>query len=128
MSQPSQFEVYADYNRMLRAWFVVFGVGSIAALLGSEKLVDGLREALALRCVVVLLLAGAAAQVVLAFINKTAAWLLYFGECDKAFSDSWICKVANRLSAWYWIDIFADVVTMAFFAAAIFVTLNVFAP
>jgi len=125
---PSQFEVYADYNRMLRTWFVVFGVGSIAALIGSKDLVEGLRSAGALRCVVMLLAFGAGAQIILAFINKTAAWCQFYGECNPAFLNGRICKAAAAISSYFIIDVVADLATMGFFIAATIVALNILAP
>ncbi|MGE0151445.1 MAG: hypothetical protein AB7R90_02425 [Reyranellaceae bacterium] len=128
MTSPSNFDVYADYNRMLRTWFVLFGVGAIAALIGSKELVDGLKSEGTLRIVVLFLAIGAAAQIVLAFVNKTAAWCQYYGECNEDFGNGRICKFARKVSAYYWLDLVADVATMVCFTVAGVMALEVLAP
>jgi hypothetical protein len=66
----SLFDVYMEYNKVLRTWFVAFGVGGPALFLVNEKIADRLAKAGCLREVAVLFLVGAGAQVVVAFLNS----------------------------------------------------------
>jgi hypothetical protein len=124
----SNYSVYSDYNNALRAWFVVFGIGSIAALIASKELVDALRAARVLRSVVWLLALGAGAQIVLAFVNKTVAWTLYYAEENPPFKDTGRYGLAAWLSTRYVLDLCCDLGTMILFAIAFLRGLDAYVP
>ena len=71
------FQAYAEYNKILRTWFVAFGIGGPAFFLVNDKLAGALVKEGQLRLVVSLFLAGAAAQILGAFLNKLANWYVY---------------------------------------------------
>jgi hypothetical protein len=113
------YQNYAEYNRTLRAWFVVFGVGGPATLIVNKELSLQLAQAGALRYVVALFLIGAAAQVAIALVNKTASWYCYAAELNpKLLRDP-----VHRFWAWvnqqFILDVVMDLISVVTFTAAI---------
>ena len=113
-----QFKTYLEYNKVLRTWFVAFGIGGPALLLLNPDLAARLSRAGSLRTVAGLLLLGAAAQIFGALINKIANWYVYFGSIDDHFKSKRRYKFARKLVTQFWIDVLLDVVTVLTFGAA----------
>lgn len=113
------YQNYAEYNRTLRAWFVVFGVGGPATLIVNKDLSLQLAQAGALRYVVALFLVGAAAQVAIALINKTASWYCYAAELHPKLART----PAHRFWAWvnqqFILDVVMDLASVVTFSLAI---------
>lgn len=82
------FSAYAEYNRILRTWFVAFGIGGPALFLINDKIAAKLVAVDQLRLVVALFLLGATAQVLGALRNKMANWYVYIGTIDLAMKGS----------------------------------------
>src|SRR5205814_118849 len=99
------YATYLEYNRVLRTWFVAFGVGGPAIFLVNDRLAARLVAAQHLRLVVVLFLIGAGAQVVGALTNKVANWYVYSAIIDDEDVASLKYKVAEWLAGQFWIDI-----------------------
>jgi len=128
------FEKYSEYNRILRTWFVVFGISGPAALLANEAIRSELIVANELKYVVFLFLLGAGAQVLVAGINKFSNWYCYAGRLpthgkssrwhtlNRWWRDCWI-----KIIDYFWIDMIADLVTAVSFVWAIWRMLTVFA-
>ncbi|MEW6688062.1 MAG: hypothetical protein AB1452_03115 [Pseudomonadota bacterium] len=120
------FSTYLEYNKVLRTWFVAFGVGGPALFLVNEKIAQHLAKAGLLREVAALFLIGAAAQVLGAFLNKVSNWYVYMGGYQARVRATW----QYRLSAWFtealWFDIAVDVITIACFGAAAWKMLTIF--
>lgn len=124
---PAYFESYAEYNRILRSWFVAFGIGGPALFLVEDSLRAALLASGETRRVVALFLAGAAAQVLVAFLNKYANWYCYAGEDDAAFRRTRLYAFWQRLASQFWIDIILDLTAAACFISAIWIVFGVFA-
>ena len=124
---PAYFESYAEYNCILRSWFVAFGIGGPALFLVEDSLRTALHASGETRRVVGLFLAGAAAQVLVAFLNKYANWYCYAGEDDAAFRRTRLYGFWQRLASQFWIDIFLDLGAAACFISAIWIVFGVFA-
>lgn len=122
----SYYQNYAEYNRTLRAWFVVFGVGGPATLIVNRELTAGLAQAGMLAYVVALFLIGAGAQVLIALVNKTASWYAYSAELHPEQADS----PAHRFWAWvnqqYILDLVMDITSIIAFALAIWELFRLF--
>lgn len=120
------FATYLEYNRVLRTWFVGFGIGGPALFLVNEKVAQRLAGAGELTLVASLLLIGAAAQVLGAFINKLANWYSYAASVDTDPD-----KLAYRVAAWlvdqFWIDVTLDLLTILVYGKALWLLLTVFA-
>ena len=119
------FDTYLEYNRVLRTWFVAFGVGGPALFLVNDALVQRLASEGRLRLVVLLFLVGAGAQVAGALLNKVANWYVYSSTLDDA--DRWICRAAEWVVGQFWIDVLLDICTIGVFGYAAWVLLTVFA-
>ena len=134
--QPEQVDVdvdpegiyaaYAEYNRILRTWFVALGIGGPALFMVNDNVAAALKQAGQLRVVVLLFLAGATAQVLGAFLNKVANWYQYqYRIRDKQ------AGLRRRISRWYvnqfWPDVLLDIGTIGTFGWAAWLLLTVFA-
>ena len=123
----SYFESYAEYNRILRSWFVAFGVGGLALFLVESPVRAALLASGQTRNLVVLFLGGVIAQIVVAFLNKYANWYCYFGEDNPAFLHSPLYRFWSRIASQFWIDIILDILTVGCFLAAIGMLFDIFA-
>lgn len=121
------FDSYAEYNRILRSWFVAFGVGGLALFLVEENLSIALIASGETRRVVTLFLTGVGAQVLIAFLNKYANWYCYSGESDPQFLASRTYRFWSGMTSRFWIDIIFDLTTVACFLAAIWILYDIFA-
>jgi len=120
------FSAYAEYNRILRTWFVAFGIGGPALFLVNDKIAAKLVAVGQLRWVVALFLVGATAQVLGALLNKIANWYVYIGTIDPAIKGSRRQRFADWLMSQFWIDITIDVITILSFGAAAWLLMTVF--
>jgi hypothetical protein len=121
------FRAYLEYNRVLRTWFVAFGVGGPALFLVNDKIAGRLVEARQLRLVVILFLGGALAQVLGALLNKIANWYVYHGTIDSAALATRRYRVADWFINQFWPDILLDLLTIGAFGSAAWLLLTVFA-
>jgi hypothetical protein len=121
------FQAYAEYNKILRTWFVAFGIGGPALFLVNDKLAQALVGAGQLRLVVILFLAGATAQVLGAFLNKVANWYMYQSMVDDKSEGTFLHKASEYFVNVFWPDILLDVFTIASFGSAAWLLLTVFA-
>ena len=117
---PAYFESYAEYNRILRSWFVAFGIGGLALFLVEEKLRAALIQSGAAGQVIGLFLAGVALQIVIAGLNKYANWYCYAGEDDRGFRNTRSYRFWSGIAREFIIDVIVDVTTAVCFFAAIF--------
>ena len=123
---PAYFDSYAEYNRILRSWFVAFGAGGLALFLIEDSLRNALIASGEATAVALLFLTGAAAQVLVAFLNKYANWYCYSGEDDPEFREGRLYGFWSALASQFWIDIILDLTTVACFMAAIWHLFRVF--
>jgi hypothetical protein len=122
----NNFPTYLEYNRILRTWFVAFGIGGPALFLANASIAVRLSDTGNLQCVASLFLVGALAQVLGALTNKFANWIIYYGEADQAFQASQRYRLALWVSQQFWIDIALDLLTVVTFAWAVWLMLTVF--
>jgi len=121
------FESYAEYNRILRSWFVAFGIGGLALLLVEDKLRAALAASGAARAVAALFLSGVALQILIAGLNKYANWYSYAGEDDPAYRRTTAYRFWSGIARQFIVDVIVDLATAGCFFAAIGVLLSVFA-
>jgi len=121
------FGAYLEYNKVLRTWFVGFGIGGPALLLVNNNIAKSLVEAGQLREVVLLFLIGTTAQVFGALLNKIANWYVYIGTVDASLRGSRRQRFAEWLISQFWIDIAVDVLTILCFGYAAWLLMTVFA-
>lgn len=120
------FDTYLEYNRVLRTWFVAFGIGGPALFLLNETIAARLASEGLLSTVAGLFLFGAAAQVLGAFMNKVANWGVYYGTADHGFKRSLRYRCAVKLVKQFWIDVILDMVSVITFGFALWHMLTLF--
>ncbi len=112
------FKTYFEYNKVLRTWFVAFGVGGPALFLVNEKIAERLAKFGLLRDVAALFLVGAAAQIIGALLNKITNWYSYIAAYEPHFKGTRRHKFAEWYTHAFWIDIWIDVITIVSFGIA----------
>lgn len=121
-----ELAAYLEYNRILRSWFVAFGIGGPALFLIEEQIWQRLIENGELRQVSAAFIVGAAAQVMGAVINKIANWYVYLGATDAAFRTKRRCRVCGWLVRQFWVDMVLDALTIAAYGWATWHLFTVF--
>jgi hypothetical protein len=112
------FDAYQEYSKVLRTWFVVYGIGGPVLLFTNDTFARTLKASGEGRSLAALFLAGVALQVVLAALNKFSMWGIYFGEFKGEFKRTRRYKLSHWFSEQFWIDFVVDILTLFLFAAA----------
>ncbi len=126
------WDAYADYNKILRAWFVAFGIGVPATFLINKDLFRYLApQKGGDPYIFIFFLIGVASQVLMAFINKIINWCAYYirenfpngieENSSNGESANWWDRKANIISNasnWFLIDVFSDLITICSFVWA----------
>jgi hypothetical protein len=115
----TSFSAYSEYNKILRTWFVAFGIGGPSLFLLNSGITAKLVQANNLKTVVILFLAGTAAQVLGAIVNKFSNWYVYRAYGPEGEKESQTTRVAVRLAAAIWLDITVDLITFFTFGYAL---------
>lgn len=125
-SSDAFFKAYDDGARILRAWFIAYGVGAPVLFLTREDVTDKITQSGRGMTIVVLFLMGVLFQVVIAAINKWANWYLYAYSEDKPEDRPWIYAVAAWISDKFVIDVACDLASLVAFTWATAEALSVF--
>jgi len=116
------FGNYAEYNKLLRTWFVAFGIGGPTLLYTRPELLEKLSD-LHRSWVIWAFLAGSGIQVFLAALNKYVSWqeyrLLSLRAADPARRRNWLERSGDWISRQFWIDVLFDLSSMALFGSSI---------
>jgi hypothetical protein len=115
---------YAEYNKLLRTWFVAFGIGGPTLLYTRPELLEKLSD-LDRGWVIWAFLLGSAIQVLLAVTNKYVSWQEYhyltLHAADFELKRNWRQRWGEWISGQFWIDMLCDFLSMVLFAYAIVV-------
>lgn len=125
-AKEDNLSLYAEYNKTLRAWLVGFGFGVPALFIVNEAAQVKLIAAQNAKYIIWLFLAGAAAQVLIALLNKIVSWCAYYKH-DKAKTN--INNVAlffASLENKFVIDVVADLVSLVTFGWSIILIVGLF--
>src|SRR5438105_15853414 len=79
------YAAYAEHARTLRTWLVAYGIGGLVLILSQDSLWKRLAASGTLPLIAGLFLCGVALQVVLAAVNKSAMWAVYYGEIEPSY-------------------------------------------
>lgn len=120
------FNAYLEYNKVLRTWFVAFGIGGPALFLTNEKLATSLGRAHCLRTVCILFVIGAASQILGALVNKVANYYIYYSTVDPKFEETWQYRASDWVVRQFWFDISIDALTGVVFVCAAWRVLEAF--
>lgn len=118
---------YAEYSKVLRTWFVAYGIGAPVLLFTNNALTQTVKASGYARFVGGLFLVGVLFQLILASANKASMWALYYGEIRPRFKARRRYKFAYWLSEAFWIDFIVDITTMLLFGLATWRVFNVVA-
>jgi hypothetical protein len=123
-----EFSTYTEYNKVLRAWFVAFGVGGPALFLINDEIGTRLAKTGQLRSVAMLFIIGTGSQILGAFVNKVSNWYTYRGLKlgDSDYRRKWRFKVSQWVVLQFWFDIGVDLVTIICFGFATWRLLTLF--
>lgn len=114
-SLQDSYKNYADYNAVLRTWFVSFGLGALVLFMLHPDFVTLLTARGHFSLIVTLFLVGCFGQIVVALINKFSSWHIY----DAAKKGMEPGKVTAFWYSAFWVDKLIDMVTVACFVFAI---------
>jgi len=117
---------YTEYSKTFRTWLVAYGVGGPVLLLTNDAASRKFAAAGDARCIVVLFLIGVAFQVMGTGINKWAAWHVYSDMTDASRANGRWSKAWCWINKQAWIDVGVDVGSIAAFAIATWMLLDVF--
>ena len=118
------FERSCYFASQLRNWYIAYGVGGILLLARTTEVTLKDRATPAR-----LFLAGLAAQVLLALVNKVITYYVYRGTPpgrDTAWKRYlvWVYKTSVSLCDAFWIDIVTDSATFLLYAGATWILLR----
>jgi hypothetical protein len=122
----NELSAYLEYNKILRSWFVAFGVGGPALFLINPAVGERLVKSGELSLVSALFLAGTACQVFGALINKITNWYVYRGADDVNYRKKRRYAFSHWLVHQFWLDVALDLATVVTFGIATWHLLTVF--
>lgn len=125
--REAYFTLYLDYARMLRLWLVAYGVGGPVLFLTRADVTRRIVESGEAYTIAVLFLIGVALQILIAVLNKWAAWYVYAGPDDAKARGGWTYRSFRWLSDQFWMDLIFDVGSLILFGWATVKTLLIFA-
>jgi hypothetical protein len=114
----SRYQLYADYNKIMRTWLVAYGIGGPILFATNDHLNAVLICSPHAKIIVGLFLIGVGLQVLNAFINKWAGWHVYSGEYTPAYQDTKSYMFWLAINDWHWLDFLIDLSTIILFAIA----------
>jgi hypothetical protein len=129
------FANYAEYSKTFRSWMVAYGIGGPILLLTSKDAPQNIAKSPYLQTIVTLFILGVAIQIVLALVNKWAAWHMYRGAYSKYqmaendpdcnnHHDSITYKFWGWVNRQSWIDFLCDVGALLLFSVATWLVLK----
>jgi hypothetical protein len=111
------------YEKMLRTWFVAYGIGGPFLFLTQASLREKLVAAPNSWLIGILFLIGVASQVFESILYKMTTWYQYRGEVKNDIKSRRMYKFSKWIEDNYWIDMVFDLSTLTLFFLA---TLKVF--
>ena len=112
------FGPYAEYAKVLRTWFVAYGVGALALLLSNSEIRKAALSADVLQPIARLVMLGTGIQVVAALLYKHAMWHLYCGDLEVGHKQTRWYKMSDWISESHLLELAADVGTIGCFSWA----------
>jgi hypothetical protein len=112
------FHDYDEFAKVLRTWFVAYGIGGPVLLLTNEAVRSQIATSGFARCIASAFLIGVGLQVLLALFNKTALWLCYKAEREPRLRERRAYRAAEWFAYEFWIDFFVDLSSFVVFAWA----------
>lgn len=125
-AKEDNLNLYAEYNKTLRAWLVGFGFGVPALFIVNDAARAKLVAAQNAKCIIWLFLAGAAAQVVMALINKIVSWCAYHKHDKGEININRVALFFASLENMFLIDVAFDIASLVTFGWSIILIMGLF--
>lgn len=129
------FANYAEYSKTFRSWMVGYGIGGPILLLISKDAPATISNSPQLSKIITLFILGVVLQIILALVNKWAAWHMYRGAYSMYREQSGYNAELHHKSKTYrtwnwinkqsWIDFICDLGSLISFSAATWLVLKV---
>ena len=116
--ESNLFDDYDEFAKVLRTWFVAYGIGGPVLLLTNEAVRSKIATSGFARCIALAFLIGVGLQVLLALVNKTALWLCYKAAREPNLRKSRAYRAAEWFAYEFWIDFLVDLTSFVLFAWA----------
>lgn len=120
--RDANLSLYKEYNKILRAWLVAFGIAAPAVFVTSKDAKVFLLSIPEYKSILIVFLLGVVSQIVISFLNKFVSWSAYHRddcvlnlnrECRTIF------KVISKLENYIFIDFVFDLATFIAFGWAV---------
>ncbi len=128
-AKEDNLRLYTEYNKTLRAWLVGFGFGVPALFIVNEAAQAKLIAAQNAKYIIWLFFSGAAAQVLIALLNKVVSWCAYYKHDKHDKGEANVNGVAlffASLENMFVIDVLFDLVSLATFGCSIYLIVGLF--
>ena len=125
-AKEDNLSLYGEYNKTLRAWLVGFGFGVPALFIVNQAAQNKLLAASNAKCIVWLFLAGAAAQVFIAFLNKVVSWCAYHKHDKGKVKVNKAVLFFAAMENLFIIDIVLDITSLVTFGWSIILIMGLF--
>jgi hypothetical protein len=112
------FKAYEEYSRTLRNWLTAYGIGAPVILLSNEKIWLAVLASEKALLASAFFLGAVSIQVILAALNKSLMWALYFGTEHPEFRSRRRYRVADWFSEQFWFDFICDSISVILLAVA----------
>jgi hypothetical protein len=119
------FADYDEYAKVLRTWFVAYGIGGPVLLLTNEAVRGKIVASGLSGYIASAFLVGVGLQVVLAITNKTALWGCYKAARQPELRKRRRYCVAHWFAYVLWIDLLFDVVSLFAFGLATYLAFEI---
>lgn len=106
---------YNNATGLLRAWLGAYSVGVPAFLFTHDSVLTKLVAQRKAALVAEIFALAIACQVAITFLNKYVEWGVY-DRYSPPERDNWYTRICDKISEWIWLDLIADVATIAFLA------------
>lgn len=117
-SPSDHYAVYTEYSKILRTWFVGYGVGGPTLILSQKDVWENLAKVGNIKFVAYYFILGVVLQVIIALLNKSIMWVSYYGEHKPSFKVSYYYKLTEKIARYYLIDLIFDISTTASYVYA----------
>src|SRR5713101_3254259 len=109
---------YSQFAKVLRTWFVAYGIGGPVLLLSNEVVRGKIANSGMARYILGAFLLGVLSQVVITFLNKCALWFCFMAERHPARRKQWTFRPANWFAYDFWTDFGCDLFSVLMFGWA----------
>ena len=116
-------EVYSEYNRHLRNWLILFGVGIIGVIFSNDLLIGALTASNNFKDALIYFAIGVGLQIAIAVINKYYNWRNYYLESHPISTKEKDADSKRKFwlfADWIWVDWLVDLLTIIFFVCGLY--------